>query len=202
MVSETTSEVWTLFTDRDFNVKGSGLGVVLITPEGEVLRHATKVFPLTNNEAEYEDLIAGLELARVLDYEVIEIKCDSQLVVNQVYGIFDTKEERMQRYVVKVQTLLAWFMEWPITYIPREENAEADVLAKQGSSTEMKGLDSSMVIQPMHSVPDVDDYYEVNTTNLLWDWRNEIIVYLEHGRLPEDPKATRALPTKATRYSF
>ncbi|XP_019266928.1 PREDICTED: uncharacterized protein LOC109244321 [Nicotiana attenuata] len=52
------------------------------------------MIPLTNNEVEYEDLIAGLELAMALDYEVIEIKCDSQLVVNQVYGIFETKEER------------------------------------------------------------------------------------------------------------
>ncbi|XP_070042763.1 uncharacterized protein [Nicotiana tomentosiformis] len=107
MVSESTSGVWTLFTGRASNIKGFGFGIVLITPSGETLRQAIRMVPLTNNEAEYEALIAGLELARRLDSEVIKIKYDSQLVVNQVCGIFETKEERMQQYVVKVHAMLA-----------------------------------------------------------------------------------------------
>nr|XP_016476642.1 PREDICTED: uncharacterized protein LOC107798190 [Nicotiana tabacum] len=102
MVSESTLGVWTLFTDGASNVKGYGLGIVLITPSGETLRQAIRTVHLTNNEAEYEALIVGLELARGLDSKVIEIKYDSQLVVNQVYGIFESKEERMQQYMVKV----------------------------------------------------------------------------------------------------
>nr|XP_016511909.1 PREDICTED: uncharacterized protein LOC107829011 [Nicotiana tabacum] len=78
---------------------------------------------------------SGLELAPELDFEIIKIKCDSQLVVNQVYEIFQAKEECMQQYVMKVQALLARFREWSITHIPREENAEADALANLGSST-------------------------------------------------------------------
>ncbi|XP_070046551.1 uncharacterized protein [Nicotiana tomentosiformis] len=158
--------------------------------------------PLTNNEAEYEALIAGLELARGLDSEVIEIKCDSQLVVNQVYGIFDTKEERMQQYVVKVQALLALFREWSISHIPREDNAEADALANLGSLMEKKGSESETVVQLMSSVLDMDGYYEVNLPSLIWDWRNEIIKYPEHGKLPDDPKVSRALRTKVACYSF
>nr|XP_016478348.1 PREDICTED: uncharacterized protein LOC107799722 [Nicotiana tabacum] len=84
-------------------------------------------------------VISGLKLARELDSEAINIKCDSQLVVNQVCRIFDTKDERMQQYVVKVQALLSRFREWSITHIPREENAEADTLANLGSSTEIWG---------------------------------------------------------------
>nr|XP_009769794.1 PREDICTED: uncharacterized protein LOC104220595 [Nicotiana sylvestris] len=83
--------------------------------------------------------LGGLELARGLESQVIEIKFDSQLVVNQVYEIFEAKEECMQQYVVKVQDLLARFSKWSITHIPREENREADALANLGSSTEMKG---------------------------------------------------------------
>ncbi|XP_070035136.1 uncharacterized protein [Nicotiana tomentosiformis] len=158
--------------------------------------------PLTKNEAEYKALIARLELARRLDSEVIEIKCDSQLVVNQDYGISKTKEECMQQYIVKVQALLARFREWSITHIPREENLETDALANLGSSMEMKGSDSWTVVQLMHSDLDADSYYEVNTTNLVWDWMNEIIDYLEHGKFPEDSKAHRALRAKASRYSF
>ncbi|XP_075101677.1 uncharacterized protein LOC142177112 [Nicotiana tabacum] len=144
-------------------VKGFGIGVVLIMPSGETLRRAIRTVPLTNNEAEYEALIGGLELARGLDSK---------------------------------------FREWSITHILREENAEEDALANLGSSTKVKGTDFGMVVQLMHLVLDVDGYYKVTATNLVWDWRNEIIEYLEHGKLPEDPKASRALCTKEARYSF
>lgn len=97
---------------------------------------------------------------------------------------------------------MARFPEWSITYIPREDNAEADALANLGSSKEIKGSESGTIVQLMNSVLDTDGYYEVNSTSLVWDWRNEIIDYLEHGKLPEDPKASRALRAKAARYSF
>ncbi|XP_075083386.1 uncharacterized protein LOC142167128 [Nicotiana tabacum] len=197
-----TSWVWTLFTDEASNIKGSELGIVLIMPSGETLRQAIMTVHLTNNEAEYEALIAGLQLALRLDFEVIKIKCDSQLVVNQVYGIFNTKEECMQQYVVKVQALLARFREWSITYIPREEIAEADALVNLRSSTETKGSESGSVVQLMNSVLDTDGYYEVNSASLVWDWKNKIIDYLKHRKLPEDPKISRALRAKAARYSF
>ncbi|XP_016482740.2 uncharacterized protein LOC107803514 [Nicotiana tabacum] len=108
----------------------------------------------------------------------------------------------MQQYVIKVQTLLTRFKERSITHIPREEIIEADALTNLGSSTEMKGSDSSTVIHFMHSVLDVDNYCEVNTTNLAWDCRNEFIEYLWHDKLPEDLKTFQALNTKMARYSL
>ncbi|XP_033516006.1 uncharacterized protein [Nicotiana tomentosiformis] len=152
LVSGTASVVWTLFTNRISNIKWSSLGVVLITPLGETLRQAIRIVPLTNNKAEYEALVAGLELVRGLGSEVIEIKCDSQLVVNQ------------------------------------GGNVEADALANLGLSIKMKGYDSNAVVQLLHSVWDVDDYCEVNSTSLIWDLRNEFIEYLRHGKFLEDPK--------------
>nr|XP_018623713.1 uncharacterized protein LOC108943786 [Nicotiana tomentosiformis] len=65
---------------------------------------------------------------------------------------------------------------------------EADALSNLGSSREMKGPDSGTVVQLLHSVLDVDGYCEVNLTNLIWDWRNEFIEYLRHGKLPDDTK--------------
>ncbi|XP_070045193.1 uncharacterized protein [Nicotiana tomentosiformis] len=106
----------------------------------------------------------------------------------------------MQQYVNKVQALLARFREWSITHIPRVENVKADALGNLGSSNEMIGSDSGTVVQLLHSVLDADGYCEVNTTNLVWDWRNEFIEYLRHGKLPEDPKASRVLRTKVARY--
>ncbi|XP_070042721.1 uncharacterized protein [Nicotiana tomentosiformis] len=74
LVSGTTSGVWTLFTDGASNVKGSDLGVVLIMPSGEILRHAIRTVPLTNNEDEYEALVIGLELDRGLGSELEDAK--------------------------------------------------------------------------------------------------------------------------------
>ncbi|XP_070046247.1 uncharacterized protein [Nicotiana tomentosiformis] len=108
----------------------------------------------------------------------------------------------MQQYVIKVHALLARLWEWSITHIPREDNAEADALAYLGSSTDMKGIESETVVQLTNSALDTDGYYKVNSTSLVWNWRNEIIDYIEHGKLPEDPKVSRALRAKAARYNF
>ncbi|XP_070010368.1 uncharacterized protein [Nicotiana sylvestris] len=87
---------WTLFTDGSSNVKGAGLGIVLVQPTGKTIRQAIKCHPITNNEAEYEVVIVGLELARELGINQIIIKSDSQLVVNQILGTYTARKARMQ----------------------------------------------------------------------------------------------------------
>ncbi|XP_070002361.1 uncharacterized protein [Nicotiana sylvestris] len=99
------------------------------------MRQAIKTVLLTNNEAKYDALVVGLELAQGLGSKVAEVKCDSLLVVNQVYRIFNTNEEHMKKYLNKVQVLLSQFKEWSIIHIPREEIMEANALANLGSST-------------------------------------------------------------------
>ncbi|XP_070035378.1 uncharacterized protein [Nicotiana tomentosiformis] len=131
--SGTYSGIWTLFTDDASNTKGSGLGIVLKPPTGNVVRQSIRTVKLTNNEAEYEAMIAGLELAKSQGAEVVEAKCDSLLVVNQVNGTFEVKEERMRRYLDKLQVKLHRFREWTLQYVPRDQNSEADALANLGS---------------------------------------------------------------------
>lgn len=84
-------------------------------------------------------------------------------------------------------------MEWSIIHILREENMEADALANLGLSTKRKGSDSVVVVQLLHSILDMDDYCDVNSTSLIWDWIIEFIKYLRHEKLPEDPKTSRAV---------
>nr|XP_016455570.1 PREDICTED: uncharacterized protein YpeP-like [Nicotiana tabacum] len=110
----TSSRVWTLFTDGASNVKGSRLGIILKPPTGNTIGQSIKTPKLTNNEAEYEAMIAGLELAKCLGTEVIEAKCDSLLVVNQVNGTFKVQEDRMQRYLDKLQLTLHRYKEWTL----------------------------------------------------------------------------------------
>ncbi|XP_070050916.1 uncharacterized protein [Nicotiana tomentosiformis] len=168
---------WTLFTDVSLNVKGAGLGIVLIPPSGESMRQAIKCYPITNNEAEYEVVIAGLELARELSIEQIMIKSDSQLIVNQMQGTYTAREPRMQQYLEKARELVRQFQSWKIVQIPREEKAEADVLANLASIAKVMSEENAIVIHLFHSTLD-QDKHEVSFNNLTWDWRNEIVNFL------------------------
>ncbi|XP_070005986.1 uncharacterized protein [Nicotiana sylvestris] len=129
---------WTLFTDGSSNVKGAGLGIVLVPPTGETIRQVIKCHSITNNKAEYEAVIAGLELALELGINQIIIKSDSQLVVNQMLGTYTAKEVRMQQYLAKVWDLIKQFQTWKVTLIPRDENVEADALANLASAVDLR----------------------------------------------------------------
>ncbi|XP_070052206.1 uncharacterized protein [Nicotiana tomentosiformis] len=132
--------IWTLFTNGYSNIKGAGLGIVLTPPSGEVIRQAIKCYPITNNEAEYEAVIAGLEL----------------LVVNQMQGNYMAREARMKQYLEKVRELLRQFQSWKAVQIPREENAELDALANLAPVTNVINAENAIVIHLFHSALDQD----------------------------------------------
>ena len=101
---------WMVQTNESATKKARGAGVVLISPEGEILKCVVKLqFLATNNKVEYEALLTGLSLARVLEAKTLIVQADSQLIVGQVRGDYEAKEERMQKYVKIVQELLQHF---------------------------------------------------------------------------------------------
>ncbi|XP_075077649.1 uncharacterized protein LOC142164196 [Nicotiana tabacum] len=126
--------------DGATNVRGSLLGIVLKPPVGGVIQQSIKTVKLTKNDAEYEAMIAGLELAKGLGAEVIKAKCDSFLMVSQVNRNYEAREDKMQRYLDKIQVTLHRFKEWTLVHVPREQNGEADALANLGSSAEEEDL--------------------------------------------------------------
>ncbi|XP_070032436.1 uncharacterized protein [Nicotiana tomentosiformis] len=166
-----------------------------------MVRQFIRTVKLTNNEAEYEAMIAGLELAKSLGAEVIKAKCDSLLVVNQVNGTFKVREERMQRYIDKLQVTLHRFKEWTLQHVPRDQNSEADALTNLGSPIEDNELNSGAAVQLMRTVVE-ESHAEINTTSLTWDWSNKYIEYLDTGMLPADPKKSRTLRMKAARFTL
>ncbi|XP_070022069.1 uncharacterized protein [Nicotiana sylvestris] len=107
----------------------------------------------------------------------------------------------MQRYLDKIQIALRHFKEWTLVHVPREQNSEADALANLGSSTEEEDLLPGAIVQLFKSMVE-EDHAEINSTSLTWDWRNKYIDYLKDGKLPADPKESRALRTKAAQFSL
>ena len=80
----------------------SGAGIILESPTGEKINNALRLeFPASNNEAEYETLLVGLQLAKEMKVEQLRIYSDSQLVVNQVNGDYQAKGENMAGYLKK-----------------------------------------------------------------------------------------------------
>ena len=84
--------------------------VVLVSPNGQILEQSIRLgFKASNNEAEYEALIAGLKLAVAVEADEVIIFYDSQFIVNQTIGEFATRDECMSAYAKEVSRLVALF---------------------------------------------------------------------------------------------
>lgn len=109
----------------------AAIGWVLVSGDGIVTEGGERVGETTNNRAEYEALVRGLEVARDYEFETIEIRGDSQLVVKQVQGAWDANDPGMRERRVRVHELLSDFSDWSITHVPRELNERADELVNE-----------------------------------------------------------------------
>ncbi|XP_068474112.1 uncharacterized protein [Phaseolus vulgaris] len=143
---------WVLSVDGSSNQQGSGAGVILEGPNGVLIKQSLRfAFKASNNQAEYEALIAGMLLAREMGARSLVAKSDSLLVTGQVTGEFQAKDPQMAAYLEYVQLLKTSFTEFELVHVPREQNARADLLAKLASSG--KGGKQRTVIQETLKVP-------------------------------------------------
>jgi ribonuclease HI len=134
---EETEGIWTLEFDGSHSSVGSGAGIVLTAPSGEIFYHSYRLeFCCTNNVAEYEALILGLNLAIDKGATILEVKGDSDLIVSQVRMRFATKNEKLKKYRDVAQTLSKTFKKILIEVVPREENHVADALAVSVSTSQ------------------------------------------------------------------
>ena len=94
------SPQWSIHTNGSSNRQAEGAGIVLLSPEGDTIECMVRLdFPTTNNEEEYEALVAGLDLAKAARAASVVIYYDSQVIANQVNGDYECKGERMKRYL-------------------------------------------------------------------------------------------------------
>ena len=88
------------------NQKGSGVGLVLISPERLVVEKSLKLdFSATNNEAEYEALLEGMSTVQRMGGKSAIMFSDLRLVVGQVKGELEAMDERMQGYLTRIKHL-------------------------------------------------------------------------------------------------
>ena len=106
------NKTWVIHVDGLSTLHAGGIGVVLKSPEVDTLKHKVRLhYQTTDNEAEYEALLKGLELAKSLVAESVLVQGDSRLVIGQVNGMYEAKKERMKKYLNKVKRLIRKFNE-------------------------------------------------------------------------------------------
>lgn len=123
-----------LYTDGGSrnNPGPAATGFVLRSEEGEILKKGGRFLGVaTNNEAEYQALLGGLEIAKEFSPDHLDCFLDSSLVVNQLNGVFKIKEAHLRELVFEVKTIEQEFKSVQYQHIPREENNEADAIVNK-----------------------------------------------------------------------
>ena len=103
-------------------------------------------FPAINNENEYEGILMGLRLRKALGATNLLIQSDLKLVIGQIKGDYEVKEERMQKYVRLTRHLTQEFDKVEFAQIPKSQNMIADEVSKLASSEE-KGISTNLEME-------------------------------------------------------
>ncbi len=110
----------------------AGAGAVLYDPAGDVVAELRRALgTATNNRAEYEAVVLGLEEARSRGVDDIVVRLDSELIVRQLRGEYRIRNAALQPLAQRALRLLHGFRDWRIEHVPRERNAHADRLANE-----------------------------------------------------------------------
>jgi ribonuclease HI len=175
---------WALFFDGSSCGNGGGVGILLISPRGEMFEFAIPIQPtVTNNQAEYEALLRGLQYLKEAKAISVEIYGDSELVIKQLNVQYECRNDILRNYYEECKEILKSFQLVILQHIPREHNEEANRLAQSASGYR----DNQEVF-----VKDVCAF----GSNLAEDWRKEIVDYLENP----SRKVSRKLRYKAIKF--
>ena len=118
------------------NQRGSGVGLVLISPEKLTIEKSLRLgFLTTNNEAKYVALLEGMSMVQRMEGKVVNMFSDSRLVVGQVKGELEARDRRMQGYLSQVRHLKLGFESFTLLHVPRSGNTHADSLAILATSS-------------------------------------------------------------------
>jgi len=110
----------------------ASIGVLLTEDNGNKLMEISHSIGVgTNNRAEYQALITGLEEALQMGAQEVDIRMDSILVVQQIKGNYRVKNLQLQPLWQRAMQLLKKFSSYNIRHVPREQNSRADYLANR-----------------------------------------------------------------------
>jgi ribonuclease HI len=201
-----TTEVWRMYFDGSLKLQGVGAGILFIAPRGEQLKYALQLlFPASNNAAEYEALIHGLNIVVSLSIKKLMVYGDSLVVISQINKDWDCSTNSMGKYCAAVHKLEDKFEGLEFHHVERDCNAAVDALSKLGSSR--AEAPPGIFIQEI-SQPSIlsDQMEECNTLSQPEsdpnDWREAIIRYIKIEEEPDDKAAAERIARQSARYTL
>ncbi|XP_071724127.1 uncharacterized protein [Rutidosis leptorrhynchoides] len=129
------SQDWCMLFDGAARKDGAGVGVVFVSPEDDVAPFSFILSRnFSNNMAEYQALILGLEAVVDMKLHHLRVFGDSLLIINQVLGIYEVRKEELEPYCQYAQVLMGWFLSITLEHILRIKNQQADALTNLAST--------------------------------------------------------------------
>ncbi|GJS16486.1 reverse transcriptase domain-containing protein [Tanacetum coccineum] len=171
------------------------------SPSSRGSESSTSHFTASNNEAEYEALIAGLRIAAQMGVRNVQVSVDSKLVANQVLGTYVAKEENMVKYLEKVKSLVSGFAKFSISQVPRSKNKKADALSKI-ASTSFAHLSKQVLVEILKEKSIQEEEVATVIEEEETTWMTPITEYLKDGTLPGERKEASKLRIKARQYEL
>ncbi|XP_050255306.1 uncharacterized protein LOC126701244 [Quercus robur] len=200
-VSQHEHNWWKAHIDGAANQRGSRVGLVLISPEGITIEKSLRLgFSATNNEAEYEALLEGMSMTRKLGGKCVSIFSDSRLIVGQVNGELEAKDERMQEYLARAKHLQTHFYHFRLTHIPRSGNTHADSLATLATSSAQPLPRVILVEDLCHPTTEKANGIRVHNVRVGPSWMDPLVLFLKHDTLPDDKVEADKIRRKASRF--
>jgi ribonuclease HI len=199
-----------MYFDGALNLEGVGAGVLLISPQGEHLKYVLQIhYKASNNGAEYEALIHGLQIAMSLGIKRLLAFGDSKVVIEQVNKEWDCVKDTMDAYCAKIHNLEGHFEGIEFQHVPRNNNVAADVLSKLGSRRALVPAGvfvqdlrkpSIKLLDPVNPEPSSNDQSSAPPRDVLMsekedDWRKPFIDFIL-DQLITDDKAERERNTR------
>src|SRR3954471_24154567 len=184
----------------------AGIGIVLISPQNHVIpRSFSLTEPCTNNVAEYNALLIGLQLAHQLGVRNLQAYGDSKLVVNQLHGEYEVRSDDLIPYFNFALQMAEQFEGFYIGHVPCQDNTHADALAGLATSLCLQAGEYQNILvcarslfhpkwtspkgplTPNTAVSLLESSNVANSSDTL-DWRTLFIDYIMYNIQADDQK--------------
>jgi ribonuclease HI len=127
-------EAWTVFCDGSWGTFGAGAAAVLVSPSKVKTCYAARLdFSCTNNIAEYEALLLGLQKLKAMGIRRAILKTDSQVISGHIDKSYKARDPKLEKYLDTVRRIEACFEGFSVKNIPCGENEYADLMAKSAA---------------------------------------------------------------------
>ena len=159
----------------------------MISPEKLIIEISLRLrFLATNNEAEYEALLEGMSTIQRIEGKTVKMFSDSRLVVGQVKGELEARNERMQGHLSQVRHLQSGFESFSLLHIPRNGNTHIDSIATLATSL-VQSLPRVILIEDLCKPTEVKGrVVHVYRVRVGSSWMDPIVLYLKEDTLLED----------------